>query len=185
MYGSNWFEEDIRVFILVEFYENLITDIFKSEVIFFKTILLHWYNSECSFPSQRMKCAWSWSLMVVVVKNLKDYYSRKCTLNRSNEKVLHFFHNKWHEKCSNFKVYIWFFTERDGLNGYFWLQMIEKGLLSQMCNGFLFMNAWSWKSSYFSSEWRNFTHFRGTVHMYSHGPPLQNINQKLVKPSQM
>ena len=39
-------------------------------------------------------------------KNLKDYYSRKCTLNQSNEKVLHFFHNKWHEKCSNFKVYI-------------------------------------------------------------------------------
>ena len=41
-------------------------------------------------------------------KNLKDYYSRKCTLNQSNEKVLHFFRNKWHEKCSNFKVYIWF-----------------------------------------------------------------------------
>ena len=37
-------------------------------------------------------------------KNLKHYYSRKCTLNQSNEKVLHFFHNKWHEKCSNFKV---------------------------------------------------------------------------------
>ena len=39
-------------------------------------------------------------------KNLKDYYSRKCTLNQSNEKVLHLFRHKWHEKCSNFKVYI-------------------------------------------------------------------------------
>ena len=58
-----------------------------------------------------------------------------------------------------------FFTQRDGLNGYFWLQMIEKGLISQMCNRFLSINAWSWKSSYFSSEWQNFTHFRGTVHM--------------------
>ena len=45
-----------------------------------------------------------------------------------------------------------FFTERDDLNGYFWLQMIEKGLISQMCNGFLFMKASSWKYSYFASE---------------------------------
>ena len=98
-------------------------------------------------------------------KNLKHYYSRKCTLNQSNEKILHFFCNKWHEKCSNSKFTFDFFTERDGLNGYFWLQFIEKGIISQMCNGFLFMNAWSWKSLYFSSEWWNFTHFRGTVHI--------------------
>ena len=49
-------------------------------------------------------------------------------------------------------LHLIFFTERDGLNGYFWLQMIEKGLISQMCNGFLFMKASSWKSSYFASE---------------------------------
>ena len=54
VYGGNWFEEHIRVFISAECYENLITDIFQSEDIFFKTILLHWYNSECSFPNQRM-----------------------------------------------------------------------------------------------------------------------------------
>ena len=64
----NWFEENIRIFISAKHYENLITDIFQSEDIFFKTILLHWYNSECSFPSQRIKCGWSWSLMVVVVR---------------------------------------------------------------------------------------------------------------------
>ena len=64
-------------------------------------------------------------------------------------------------------LHLIFFTERDGLNGYFWLQFVEKGIISQMCSGFLFMNAWSWKSSYFSSEWRNFTHFRGTVHIIS------------------
>ena len=37
-----------------------------------------------------------------------------------------------------------FFTERDGLHSYFWLQFIEKGLVSDMCYVFLFMNAWSW-----------------------------------------
>ena len=35
MYGGNWFEEDIRVFISAKHYENLIMDIFQSEYIFF------------------------------------------------------------------------------------------------------------------------------------------------------
>ena len=46
--------------------------------------------------------------MIVVDQNLKDYYSRKCTLNLQAimKSFGHFFCNKWHEKCSNFKVYI-------------------------------------------------------------------------------
>ena len=44
----------------------LVTDIFKLEDIFFKTILLHFHNSDCSFLSQRMKCGWSSTCMVVV-----------------------------------------------------------------------------------------------------------------------
>ena len=47
------------------------------------------------------------------LKNLKDYYSRKCTLNQSNEKVLQFFCNKWYEKYLNFKVYIWIFLQKE------------------------------------------------------------------------
>ena len=129
VYGGNWFEEHIRVFISAEHYENLITDILKSEAIFFKTILLHWTIQNVLFKSESEV----WMELKpdgCCCKNLKDYYSRKCTLNQSNENVLHFFHNKWHEKC------IWFtfdfFTERDGLNGYFWLQFIEKGLISDV-----------------------------------------------------
>ena len=68
--GGSDFEEHIRVFILNECYEMLVMDIFKLEDIFFKTILLHLYNSDCSFLSQRMKCGWS-STCVVVVKELK------------------------------------------------------------------------------------------------------------------
>ena len=112
MYGGNWFEEDIRVFISAERYENLIKDIFQSEDIFFKTTLLHWYNSECSFPSQRMKCRWSWSLIVVVVRIWRINIVGNAHWIRVTKKVLHFFHNKWHEKCLNFKVYIWFFYRK-------------------------------------------------------------------------
>ena len=53
------FEEDIRVFILDESYEKLVMDIFKLEDISLKIILLHLYNSDCSFLSQRRKCGWS------------------------------------------------------------------------------------------------------------------------------
>ena len=49
-------EEDIRFFILDEHNENTVTDILKLEDIFLKTILLHLYNSNCSFLSQRRKC---------------------------------------------------------------------------------------------------------------------------------
>ena len=34
-----------------------------------------------------------------------------------------------------------FFTERDRLHNYFWLEFIEKGLISHMCYVFLSMNA--------------------------------------------
>ena len=44
----------------------LVMDIFKLEGIFFKKMLLHLYNSDCSFPSQRMKCGWSSTCMAVV-----------------------------------------------------------------------------------------------------------------------
>ena len=37
-------------------------------------------------------------------------------------------------------VYISFFTERNGLNSYFLLQVIETGPISYMCNVFLFLN---------------------------------------------
>ena len=60
-------------------------------------------------------------------KNLKDYYSRKCTLNQSNEKVLQFFHNKWHEKCSNSKVYIWFFYRKRWFKWLFLTSIDRKG----------------------------------------------------------
>ena len=46
-------------------------------------------------------------------KKLKDYYSRKCTLNQSKEKFWNFFCNKWYEKWSNFKVYISFFFQKE------------------------------------------------------------------------
>ena len=35
VYGGNWFEGDIRVFIYAKHYENLITDIFQLEDFFF------------------------------------------------------------------------------------------------------------------------------------------------------
>ena len=54
---------------------------------------------------------------------------------------------------------------QDILHSYFWLEFIGKGLISHMCYVFLFMNDWGWIFSYFSTEWRNFTHFRGTVHV--------------------
>ena len=63
---GKWFDEDIRVFIFDECYEMLVMDIFKLEYIFLKTILLHLYHSDCSFLSQKRKCEWSWSCMVVV-----------------------------------------------------------------------------------------------------------------------
>ena len=72
-----------------------------------------------------MKCGWSWSL--ICCKNLKDYYSRKCTLNQSKEKVLQFFHNKWHEKCSNFKIYIWFFYRKRWFKWLFLTSIDRKG----------------------------------------------------------
>ena len=46
--------------------KSLLWTFSNQKTIFFKTILLHWYHSECSFSSQRRKCGWSWSLMVVV-----------------------------------------------------------------------------------------------------------------------
>ena len=152
MYGGNWFEGDIRVFICAEHYENLITDIFQSEDIFFKTTLLHSYNSECSFPSQRMTCGWSWSLMVVVVRIWRIIIVGNAHWIRVMKKFCNFSVTNGMKNARISKFTFDFFTERDGLNGYFWLQLIEKYLISQMCNGFLFMNAWSWKSSYFASE---------------------------------
>ena len=152
MYGGNWFEEDIRVFISAKHYENLITDIFQSEYIFFKPILLHWYNSECSFPSQKMKCGWSWSLIVVVVRIWRIIIVGNAHWIRVTKKFCNFSITNGMKNAQISKFTFNFFTERDGLNGYFWLQLIEKGLISQMCSGFLFMNAWSWKSSYFASE---------------------------------
>ena len=69
-----------------------------------------------------------------------------------------------------------FFTEKDGLHSNFSLEFIEKGLISHMCCVFLFMNASSWIFPYFSSKWRNFTHFRGTVHMCYFINCIENIS---------
>ena len=151
MYGGNWFEGDIRVLILVKCYEKFVMHIFKSEVIF---SLLHWYNSECSFPTQRMKCGRSWSIMVVVERIWRIII----VVNVHWIRVTKMFgmKNAWISKFT-----FDFFTQRHDLNGYFWLQMIEKGLISQMCN------TWSWKSSFFSSVWWNFTYFHGTAHIYT------------------
>ena len=118
---GKWFEEEIRVFILDEHCEKLITDIFKSEDIFFKTILLHSYHSECSFSSQRRKCGWSWSLMVVVeriwrivivenahwIRVTKSFWTFSVTNSMKNARI---------SRCK-----FDFFTEKYGLNGYFWL----------------------------------------------------------------
>ena len=60
-------------------------------------------------------------------KNLKDYYSRKCTLNQSNKKVLQFFHNTWHEKCSNFKLTFHFFYGKRWFNWLFLTSIDRKG----------------------------------------------------------
>ena len=145
VYGGNWFEEVIRVFISAEHYENLIMDIFQSEDIFFKIILLHWHNSECSFPTQRMKCGWSWRIMVVVERIWRIIIVGNAHWIRVMKKFCTFSITNGMKNAWISKFTFDFFTERDGLNGYFWL-------ISQMCNGFLFMNASSWKSSYFASE---------------------------------
>ena len=101
---GKWFEEDIRVYILDEHYEKFFTDIFKSEDIFFQnnvtsliSFIMFFFESEKEvwMELKFYGCCW---------KNLKDYYSRKCTLNQSNEKFLNFFCNKLHEKCSNFMM---------------------------------------------------------------------------------
>ena len=147
MYGAI----DLRN-ISAECYENLITDIFQSEDIFFKTILPHWYNSECSFLTQRMKCGWSWSLMVVVVRIWSIIIVGNAHSIRVTKKFCTFSITNGMKNAQISKFTFDFFTERDGLNGYFWLQFIDKDLISQMCNGFLFMKASSWKSSYFASE---------------------------------
>ena len=112
---GKWFEEDIRVFILLKvmkalwkvcyghfqirrhFFQNNITSLISFRMLFFKT------EKEVWIELKLYGCCW---------KNLKDYYSRKCTLNQSNEKFSNFFHNKQHEKCLNFKVYIWFFYRK-------------------------------------------------------------------------
>ena len=148
VYGGNWSEEHIRVFISAKHYENLITDIFQSEDIFFKTILLHWYNSECSFPSKRMKCGWSWNLMVVVVRIWRIIIVGNAHWIRVTKKFCTF--SMKNARISKFTFD--YFTQRDGLSSYCWLQFIEKGLISQMCYRFLFMKASNWKSSYFASE---------------------------------
>ena len=123
----------------------------NQNTFFFKPILLHWYNSECSFPSQKMKCGWSWNLIVIVriwrIIIVGNAHWIRVTKKFCNFSITNGMKNAWISKLT-----FNFFTERDGLNGYFWLQLIEKGLISQMCSGFLFMNAWSWKSSYFASE---------------------------------
>ena len=49
-------------------------------------------------------------------KNLKDFYSRKCTLNQSNKKIFYTF-SVTNAQISKFTFD--FFTERDFLNGYF------------------------------------------------------------------
>ena len=152
MYGGNLFEENIRVFISAKCYENFITNIFQSEDIFFKTILLHWYNSEYSFPTQRMKWGWSWRTMVVVERIWRIIIAGNAHWIRVTKKFCNFSVTNGMKNAQISKFTFDFFTERDGLNGDFWLQMIEKGLISQMCNGFLFMKASSWKSSYFASE---------------------------------
>ena len=52
-------------------------------------------------------------------KNLKDYYSRNCTLNQSNEKFGNFLatYDMKNDQISKFTFH--FFPERDGLNSYF------------------------------------------------------------------
>ena len=131
----------LGLFILNEHYEMLVTDIFKLEDIFFKTILLHLYNSDCSFLSQRMKCGWSSTCMVVVerieriiivenvhsIRVMKNFGTLSITKSMKNARISKFTFD--------------FFTERDGLHSYFWLEFIEKGLISHMCYVFLFMNA--------------------------------------------
>ena len=124
----------------------------NQNTFFFKPILLYWYNSECSFPSQRMKCGLSWSLIVVVVRIWRIIIVGNAHWIRVMKRFCTFSVSNGMKNARISKFTFDFFTERDGLNGYFWLQLIEKGLISQMCSGFLFMNAWSWKSSYFVSE---------------------------------
>ena len=112
---GKWFEEDIRVFIFLKvmktlwkvcyrhfqirrhFFQNNITSLISFIMFFFKS------EKEVWMKLKLYGCCW---------KNLKDYYSWKCTLNQSNEKFSNFFHNKQHEKCLNFKVYIWFFYSK-------------------------------------------------------------------------
>ena len=48
----------MRTFILDESNEKFVTDIWKLEDIFLKTIFLDLYHSDCSFSSQRRKCGW-------------------------------------------------------------------------------------------------------------------------------
>ena len=108
-------------------------DIFQSEDIFFKTILLHWYNSECSFPTQRMKCGWSWRTMVVVERIWRIIIVENALWIRVTKKVCNFSVTNGMKNARISKFTFDFFTERDGLNGYFWLQMIEKGLIYLRC----------------------------------------------------
>ena len=57
------------------FFQNNITSLIQFRMFFSKS------ENEVWMELKDYGCCW---------KNLKDYYSRKCTLNQSNEKVLHF-----------------------------------------------------------------------------------------------
>ena len=147
-------EQLLKAFYAFEVYLDQFETTCYLHLFAISAILLHWYNSECSFPSQRMKCGWSWSVMVVVVRIWRIIIVGNAHWIRVTKKFSTFSVTNGMKNTQISKFTFDFFTERDGLNGYFWLQFIEKGIISQMCNGFLFMNAWSWKYSYLSSEWR-------------------------------
>ena len=53
-------------------------------------------NSENEVWMELKDYGWCWN-------NLKDYYSRKCTLNQSNEKVLEFFEQQMAWKMLKFQ----------------------------------------------------------------------------------
>ena len=84
-----------------------------------------------------MKCGWSWSLMVVVVRIWSIIIVGNAHSIRVMKKFGTFSVTNGMKNARIPKSTFDFFTERDGLNGYFWLQFIEKGLIFQMCNEFL------------------------------------------------
>ena len=127
---------------------------------FSKTILIHWYCSECSFPSQRRKCGWSWSLMVaveiiwriIVVENAHWIRVTKCfctfsiTNSMKNAQTWFFYRKRWFSQL--FLAWI----HRKG--SHFWHVLCISFCESLKLNFFIFFNrvmkfyTFSWNCSY-------------------------------------